>query len=85
LIITSAICQIVPHSFKLRHHSATHSWRNLKECGKLQLKFKMAETMIKLTNYDTSCYCQKITVKYDHDLQYQSKAALFLIRQRFQL
>jgi len=46
LIITSAICQIVTHYFSLRHHSATPTWRNLKECGTLQPKFKMAETMI---------------------------------------
>ena len=47
LVITLAISRIVPHSFRLRHHSATPAWRNLKECGTLQPKFKMAETMIK--------------------------------------
>ncbi len=32
---------------RLRHHSATPAWRNLNKYGTLQLKFKMAETMIK--------------------------------------
>jgi len=47
LIITSAICQIVPHSFRLRYHAVIPTLRNLKECGTLQPKLKMAETMIK--------------------------------------
>jgi len=47
LIITSAICQIVSHFSRLRHHSATPTLHNLKECGTLQPKFKMAETIIK--------------------------------------
>ncbi len=46
LVLISAICLAVPHSFRLRHHSATPVWRSLKECGTLQPIFKMAEIRI---------------------------------------
>ncbi len=39
-------------ALRLHHHSATPTWRNLKECVTLQPKFKIAETMIKPLFYD---------------------------------
>ena len=47
LVLISAICLAVPHSFRLRHHSATSVWRSLKGCGTLQPIFKMAEIRTK--------------------------------------